>query len=156
MAYFEKDLEAVAALAAFVPLCLSVGGNTGSQASSLVIRALALDEIGPRDWLRVFRRELLMGLALAVGLGLLALARTYLLTPANLIQKPGELVKLTYTISLAVMGICLWGALLGAMLPIAIRAVGRDPALISSPAIATVSDVSGIFIYFGIATLFFF
>lgn len=156
MAYFEKDLEAVAALAAFVPLCLSVGGNTGSQASSLVIRALALGEIGPFDWFRVFRRELLMGLALAAGLGLLALARTYLLTPANLIQKPGELIKLTYTISLAVMGICLWGALLGAMLPIGIRAIGRDPALISSPAIATISDVSGIFIYFGIATLFFF
>jgi magnesium transporter len=156
MAYFEADLEAVAALAAFVPLCLSVGGNTGSQASSLVIRALALDEISPADWLRVFRRELLMGLALAAGLGVLALARTYLLTPDSLIQKPGELVKLTYTISLAVMGICLWGALLGAMLPVAIRAAGRDPALISSPAIATISDVSGIFIYFGIATLFFF
>jgi magnesium transporter len=156
MAVFEGKLEQVAALAAFVPLCLSVGGNTGSQASSLVIRALALDEVTPRDWLRVFRRELLMGLALASALGVLALARTYFLTPSVLLKEADILVRLTFTVSLAVVGICLWGALLGAMLPVAIRAAGRDPALISSPAIATISDVSGIFLYFGIASLFFF
>lgn len=156
MAVFEGDIQAVTALAAFVPLCLSVGGNTGSQAASLVIRALALDEIRIIDWFRVFRRELLMGFALAASLGFLAVLRTWFLTPHNLIQKPGDLEKLTYTISFAVMGICMWGAILGAMLPIAIRKFGWDPALISSPAIATFSDVSGIFIYFGVATLFFF
>jgi magnesium transporter len=156
MAIFEGDIQAVTALAAFVPLCLSVGGNTGSQAASLVIRALALDEIYLSDWFRVFRRELFMGLALAASLGLLAVFRTWFLTPNSLIQGPGDLAKLTYTISFAVMGICLWGAILGAMLPIAIRKLGWDPALISSPAIATFSDVSGIFIYFGVAKVFFF
>jgi magnesium transporter len=156
MAVFEDDLKTVAALAAFVPLCLSVGGNTGSQAASLVIRALALEQVALRDWGRVFRRELLMGLALAASLGALSLARTWFLTPDNLYDGKDQLLKLTYAVSLSVMAICLWGALLGAMLPIAIRALGKDPALISSPAIATVSDVSGIIIYFKIADIFFF
>ena len=155
MAVFEDDLKVVAALAAFVPLCLSVGGNTGSQAASLVIRALALEDVVVRDWWRVFRRELLMGLALAASLGVLSVGRTWFFTPGNLYDDQTQLVKLTYTISLAVMAICLWGALLGAMLPLAIRWVKWDPALISSPAIATVSDVSGIFIYFLIASRFF-
>jgi magnesium transporter len=156
MAVFEDDLKTVAALAAFVPLCLSVGGNTGSQAASLVIRALALEEITAGDAFRVFRRELLMGLALAVSLGALAVFRTWFLTPNNLFANQTELVKLTYTISLSVMAICLWGAMLGAMLPLAIRRLRLDPALISSPAIATISDVSGIVIYFKIANAVFF
>jgi magnesium transporter len=156
MAAFEDDLKQVAALAAFVPLCLSVGGNTGSQAASLVIRALALEEVTVKDWLRVFRRELYMGLALAASLGLLSLFRTWFLTPNNLYDGSDQLLKLTYTVSMAVVAICLWGALLGAMLPVIIRRIGWDPALISSPAIATVSDVSGIFIYFQIANVFFF
>jgi magnesium transporter len=155
MASFEDELDRVAALAAFVPLCLSVGGNTGSQAASLVIRALALEEVTPRQWLRVFRRELLMGLALAGSLGILALLRTWFLTPKNLIHGPNDLLFITYVVSLAVVGICLWGALLGAMLPIIIRSLKMDPALISSPAIATISDVSGILIYFTIASYFF-
>ncbi len=156
MAAFEDKLKVYAALAAFVPLCLSVGGNTGSQAATLVIRALALDEIRLSDWLRVFRRELLMGLALAGSLGFLSVLRTWFLTPDNLYTSQDFLIQLTYAISLAVMAICLWGALLGAMLPIVIRKLGGDPALISSPAIATISDVSGIFIYFKIAKQFFF
>lgn len=156
MAAFEDKLKVFAALAAFVPLCLSVGGNTGSQAATLVIRALALDDIRVADWIRVFRRELLMGLALALSLGVLSVARTWLLTPDNLYKNSDELLRLTYAISLAVMAICLWGALLGAMLPLIIRRLSGDPALISSPAIATISDVSGIYIYFKIVSQFFY
>lgn len=156
MAVYEDDLKAIAALAAFIPLCLSVGGNTGSQASTLVIRALALDEVRVADWFRVFRRELLMGLALALSLGVLSVLRTWFLTPSKLYESPDQLGKLTIAISLAVMAICLWGALLGAMLPILIRRFRGDPALISSPAIATISDVTGIIIYFTIATAVFF
>ena len=156
MATYEDDLKAVAALAAFVPLCLSVGGNTGSQAATLVIRALALDEIALSDWFRIFRRELLMGAALAASLGVLAVGRTWFMTPESLASGPDVLTKLTWVISLSVIGICLWGTLLGSMLPLGIRAVGFDPALISSPAIATLSDISGILIYFTIAAAFFF
>jgi magnesium transporter len=156
MAQYEKELEAVAALAAFVPLVLSVGGNSGSQAATLVIRALALGQVRVFEWFRVFRRELLMALALAASLGVLAILRTLFLTPTTLAGDHVQLVKLTYVITLAVMAMCMWGALLGSMLPLLIRRLGFDPALISSPAIATISDVSGIVIYFTIATYFFF
>ena len=156
MAFFQVKIEAVTVLAIFVPLCLSVGGNTGSQAATLVIRAMALGEVRVADWVRVFRRELLMGTALALSLGALALIRTYFLTPEHLLHRADHLIQLTNTISFAVMGICLWGTILGSMLPIAIQKMGFDPALMSSPIIATLSDVSGIFIFFGVATLFFF
>ena len=156
MAAYEPQLEKVAALAAFVPLCLSVGGNAGSQAATLVIRALALGEITMALWWRVFRRELMMGFALAASLGILAVVRTYFFTPNNLVPMPGMLSKLMYVISLSVMGICLTGVVLGSMLPLAIRRLGGDPALISSPAIATIGDVAGIVIYFTIASFFFF
>jgi magnesium transporter len=158
MAFFESELERVAFMMVFVPLCLSVGGNAGSQASTLVIRALALDQIHLRDWLRVFRRELLMAAALAASLGVLAVARTYFLTPDNILAKvpPEHFWWLVWVVTLAVMGICLTGALVGAMLPLAIKWVGMDPALMSSPFIATLSDVLGIFIFFKIVALFFF
>ncbi len=156
MAFFQVKIETITVLAIFVPLCLSVGGNTGSQAATLVIRAMALGEVRVADWFRVFRRELLMGTALALSLGALALFRTYFLTPEHLLHHAEHLIKLTNTISFAVMGICLWGTILGSMLPIAIYKMGFDPALMSSPIIATLSDVSGIFIFFGVATLFFF
>jgi len=157
MARYEEELEKVAFLMVFVPLCLSVGGNAGSQASTLVTRALALDQIRVADWLRVLRRELLMALALAAGLGILSVLRTYLLTPAGILEKvpEGQFADLLWSVTLAVMGICMTGALIGAMLPLFIKRVGGDPALMSSPFIATLSDVLGIIIYFNIVSLFF-
>jgi magnesium transporter len=152
MAFFESELERVAFLMVFVPLCLSVGGNSGSQAATLVIRALALRQIHTRDWVHVFRRELLMAAALALGLGILAVARTYFLTPSNIAQKvPDDAFwNLTAVVTFAIMGICLCGAIIGAMLPLAIKWWGGDPALMSAPLIATVSDVLGIVIFFTI------
>ncbi len=157
MARYEEELEKVAFLMVFVPLCLSVGGNAGSQASTLVTRALALDQIRVADWLRVLRRELLMALALAAALGVLSVLRTYLLTPAGILEKvpEGQFADLLWSVTLAVMGICMTGALIGAMLPLFIKRVGGDPALMSSPFIATLSDVLGIIIYFNIVSLFF-
>jgi magnesium transporter len=159
MARYEGELDKIAFLMVFVPLCLSVGGNAGSQASTLVTRALALDQIRVADWFRVFRRELLMALALAAGLGLLSILRTWALTPGSILDKvPGdkEFYRLMWTVTLSVMGICLTGALVGAMLPILIAKLGGDPALMSSPFIATLSDVLGIVIYFNIVAIFFF
>jgi len=159
MTQYDDQLKVFTALSFFIPLCLSVGGNAGSQAATLVTRALALEQILIADWWRVLRREILMGLCLAAALGILALLRTYLLTPSKIVppeDMTGILWKLTWVIGISVTGICLWGTLLGAMLPIFFKRVGVDPALTSSPFIATISDVSGIFIYFNIAALFFF
>jgi magnesium transporter len=167
MAFYEKQIAVSAALIACLPLVLSVGGNAGSQAATLVVRALALDQLEPREWRRVLGRELLMGAALAGSLGVLALIRTWYLTPASLLEPaippepdllaPRELLaKLTYVLGLAVAGTCMWGTLLGSILPLVIRRLGADPALVSSPAIATLSDVSGIVIYASIAAVFFF
>lgn len=157
MAFFESEMERVAFILVFIPLCLSVGGNSGSQAATLVIRALALQQIHTRDWLKVFRRELLMAAALAAGLGVLSVARTALLTPSNIKAKvPDEAFwHLTWVVTFSVMGICLCGAIIGAMLPILIHWWRGDPALMSAPLIATVSDVLGIVIFFTIVVAFF-
>ena len=165
MTHYEGKLEGggrsegrgLAFLIVFIPLCLSVGGNSGSQASTLVTRALALKQIDARDWLRVFRRELLMAAALAGTLGVMAVARTYIATPSDVLAKvpEGGFWSLVWVVTFSVMGICLTGAVVGAMLPLGIKAIGWDPALMSSPLIATVSDVLGIVIYFSIITLFF-
>jgi magnesium transporter len=158
MAHFESELERVTFLMVFVPLCLSVGGNSGSQAATLVIRALALDQIHVSDWLRVFRREFLIAAALAGTLGLLSIARTYFFTPDNILSKvpDGHFWNLNWVVTFSVMGICLTGAIIGAMLPLLIKWLGGDPALMSAPLIATLSDVFGIVIFFTIVKQFFF
>jgi magnesium transporter len=153
----EQATKSLAFMIVFIPLCLSVGGNAGSQASTLVTRALALEQVHVSDWFRVFRRELLMAAALAATLGILSVARTYFLTPHNIYEKvpPGHFWSLVWVVTLAVMGICLTGAIVGAMLPILIKWWKGDPALMSSPFIATLSDVLGIVIFFNIVILFF-
>jgi magnesium transporter len=158
MAFFEDAIKRVAFLVVFIPLCLSVGGNAGSQAATLVIRALALEQIRVRDWLLVFRRELLMAAALALMLGGFSVVRTHFLTPANVQADvpEGQFWLLNCVVTCSVMGICLCGAVIGAMLPLAIKAIGRDPALMSAPLIATLSDVFGIIIFFSTVILFFF
>jgi magnesium transporter len=155
MAWNEEKIRAFAALVACLPLVMSVGGNAGSQAATLVVRSLSLEQIRPYEWRRVLGREVLMGLALAGTLGLLALFRTYFLTPSSLIPSDDILVKLTIVLGTAVVAVCLCGTLLGAMLPLVIHRLGGDPALVSSPAIATFSDVAAIVIYANIALLFF-
>lgn len=236
MSYFEEAIAAVVVLSLFVPLCISTGGNSGSQAATLVTRALALGQITPRDWARVLRRELLMGVALGLTLGGIAFVRGALTPPetrsgpqkerepfavrvpagqdvpteriqeawwkherlteytvpaqgvvtrtldkwqkvrlpsgaadvapvkdgdtlvyefparCEIRTEPVGWLALAKVIALSVMGICLWGTLIGAMLPLLFRQIGVDPALASSPFVATAVDVTGIFIFFSIAS----
>lgn len=158
MARYQGELDKLVVLSVFLPLCISVGGNAGSQASTLVTRALALEQIRVADWGRVFRRELLTAAALAVALGGLSVARSYWLTPNSVLTKiePTQFWNLVWSVSLAAMAICVTGTVIGAMLPLVIKWMRGDPALMSSPFIATLSDILGIVIYFNVCAYFFF
>jgi magnesium transporter len=157
MAHFDDVMRSVTVLALFVPLCISTGGNAGSQAATLIVRAMALGQVTVRDWFRVVRHEVLMGLALGVTLGAIGLARTGLLTPHHVLMNPDgtttDLFRLMLVVSLAITTICLWGTLIGSMLPMAFKRLGVDPGMASSPFVATFVDVTGIVIYFTIATI---
>ena len=133
----------------FIPLIISAGGNCGSQSATLIMRALALGELTPRDWYRVFVREVLMGLSLGFGLGIVGFLRA-LLTPSDKIAE-GELFKLSLTIGLAVSAVVLCGNLVGALMPLLLKRLGFDPALMSNPFVASLVDVTGIVVYFAIA-----
>ena len=153
MGFFEKEIEKAVVLALFVPLIISSGGNSGSQASTLVIRALAIGEIGLRDWWRVIRREIFTGLALGSILGTIGFLRIALWSLfADLYGPHWFLVALTVGASL--IGVVLWGALTGSLLPFLLRRLGFDPAVSSAPFVATLVDVTGLVIYFSIAFVF--
>jgi magnesium transporter len=150
MGYFEEEIRRAVVLALFVPLIIASGGNSGSQASTLVIRALALGEIKLKDWMRVFRRELYSGLALGFILGTIGFLRIAIWAHfADVYGDHSFLVALT--VGLALVGIVLWGAVAGAMLPFIMRRLGFDPAASSAPFVATLVDVTGLVLYFSIA-----
>jgi magnesium transporter len=152
--YFQTELELVTALSLFVPLIISSGGNSGSQASTLVIRAMAVGEVRVRDWWRVARRELAAGLALGAVLGLLGLLRVYLGPVTGVEYDPGlRIALLGAVVGLSVVGVVVFGTVVGSMLPFLLRTIGFDPASASAPLVATVVDVSGLLIYFTIATV---
>jgi magnesium transporter len=152
LAAFEDSMRAVLALSLFVPLCISTGGNSGSQAATLITRAIALGHIRLREWWRVLRHELLMGLALGFALGLIGFVRAAL-TPASVLGNADRWL-LALAISQSVAAICLWGTLVGSMLPLVFKKLGFDPGYASSPFVATFVDVTGIVIYFSIANLY--
>lgn len=146
---FQGQLDTVPLLALFLPMIVSTGGNSGSQASTLVIRAMALGEVRAADWWLILRRELLTGLALGSVLGVMALGRVVLWGSWG---RYGEHFLLVAVVAgLSVLGCVLAGTLAGAMLPFVLRKLGADPASASAPFVATLVDVSGILIYFGIA-----
>ena len=150
MGFFEKEIERAVVLALFVPLIISSGGNSGSQASTLVIRALALGEVRLRDWWRVVYREVFTGLALGSILGAIGFLRVALWSIfTNLYGPHWFLVALT--VGLSLIGIVLWGTLIGSVLPFGLRRLGFDPAASSAPFVATLVDVTGLVIYFTIA-----
>lgn len=151
---FESSIAAVTALALFVPLCISTGGNSGSQAATLITRAMALGDVTTRDWWRVLRRELVMGAALGLALGVVAFVRASV-TPQHILGSMDR-VTMGFVIGGSVAAICLWGTLVGAMLPLFFKRLGFDPAFASSPFVATFVDVTGIVIYFTIANAFIF
>jgi magnesium transporter len=152
MSIFEDALARAVVLALFIPLVISSGGNAGSQASTLVIRAMAMQEVRLRDWWRVLRRELAAGLLLGVVLGVIGLLRVVLWPQRD--REFGEhffLIGLTVAVSL--VWIVMWGAIAGSMLPFVLRRSGLDPASASAPFIATLVDVTGLVIYFSVASV---
>jgi magnesium transporter len=152
MGFFEKEIERAVVLALFVPLIISSGGNSGSQASTLVIRALALGEVSLRDWWRVMRREVFSGLGLGLILGAIGFLRITIWSGFSKIYGPHWLL-VALTVGLALIGIVLWGTLAGSMLPFILRRLGFDPATSSAPFVATLVDVTGLVIYFSVAVV---
>jgi magnesium transporter len=157
MSYFEEELARAIVLGLFIPLIISSGGNSGSQATTLVIRAMALGEVTLRDWWRVIRREVAFGLTLGCMLGAIGVARIVLwqqiavATNRNLYGPHYMLVASTVGASL--IGVVLFGTLAGAMLPFVLRKLGFDPASASAPFVATLVDVTGLVIYFTVASM---
>ncbi len=152
MAYYEHEIQRAVVLALFIPLIISSGGNSGSQASTLIIRAMALDEVRIRDWWRVLGRELGVGLCLGAFLGLVGLVRI-LVFPMGINFTGSVHGLIALTVALSVLGTVVWGTLAGAMLPFLLRRCKLDPASASAPFVATLVDVSGLVIYFTLASL---
>ncbi len=150
MGAFEAEIERAVVLALFVPLIISSGGNSGSQASTLVIRALALGEVTLGDWWRVIRRELAAGLALGGILGGIGFLRISVWSTFSDIYGPHWLL-VALTVGLSLVGIVLWGTVVGSLLPFVLRRLGFDPATSSAPFVATLVDVTGLVIYFSVA-----
>ena len=153
MGFFENEIEKAVVLALFVPLIISSGGNSGSQATTLVIRAMALGEVALRDWWRVMRREILAGLALGSILGTIGFLRITIWSFFSKIYGPHWLL-VALTVGVSLIGIVLWGTLAGSMLPFLLRRAGLDPATSSAPFVATLVDVTGLVIYFSVGLVF--
>jgi len=152
MARFEQQIAKALIVVLFVPLIISTGGNSGAQAATLVVRAMALDEVRLRDWWRVVRRELAVGLSLGAILGVVGLATT--LTWQAVFESAGEHHwVLAATIACSILAVALWGTIAGSMLPFVLRRFGFDPASASAPLVATLVDASGLVIYFTIAAV---
>jgi magnesium transporter len=154
MGYFEGEIQKFVVLALFIPLIISSGGNTGSQASTLIIQAMAVGEISIAHWWKVIRRELIQGVMLGTVLGIIGFIRVVVW--ANI--SPGVYgdheIRVAFTVGFALLGVVLWGTLSGSMLPIVLKKLGADPAVSSAPFVATLVDVTGLVIYFSVAYLF--
>ncbi|HEU5078703.1 MAG TPA: magnesium transporter [Opitutaceae bacterium] len=150
MSFFEDEMKRAIVLGLFVPLVISSGGNAGSQAATLVIRALALGEFKLKDWWRVMRREVAVGLSLGVILGVIGFLRIAAWSAFSNIYGPHWHI-VGVTVGVALVGIVLWGSLMGSMLPLLIKRLGFDPATSSAPFVATLVDVTGLIIYFSVA-----
>jgi magnesium transporter len=153
MGYYQDEIAKAVVLALFVPLIMSSGGNSGSQATTLVIRAMALGEVRLRDWWRVLYREIASGLVLGIVLGLVGLLRISF-WPARQTLYGAHYQVIAMAIGCSLVGIVTWGTLMGAMLPLVLKRLGFDPAAASAPFVATLVDVTGLVIYFTVASLF--
>ncbi|MFM9026900.1 MAG: magnesium transporter, partial [Bacteroidota bacterium] len=153
MGYFTNELNRAVILALFIPLIISSGGNSGSQAATLIIRAMALGELTIEQWWNVMRRELLSGLVLGTILGVIGFMRIAAWTLFTDIYGP-HWMMIAFSVSLSLIGVVMIGTLSGSMLPLLLRRMGIDPAISSAPFIATLVDVTGLVIYFSIAYMF--
>jgi len=152
MSFFENEIDKAVVLALFIPLIVSSGGNSGSQASTLIIRALALGEITVMDWWRIIRKEIVTGLYLGLILGIIGFARVTTWHFFTDIYGPHWLL-IAITIGIAVFSVVLWGTIMGSMMPLFLKKLGLDPATSSAPFIATMVDVTGLVIYFSFASM---
>jgi len=152
MGFFEKEIARAVVLALFVPLIISSGGNSGSQASTLVIRALAIGELKLADVWRVIRREIFSGLALGCILGAIGFLRISIWSAFSSLYGP-HWVLVASTVALALVGVVVWGTLVGSVLPFVLRRLGFDPATSSAPFVATLVDVTGLIIYFSVGVV---
>jgi magnesium transporter len=153
MQYFQGELEKAVVLAMFIPLIMSSGGNSGSQATSLLIRGLALGDVRLADWWRVAVREVPTGLLLGALLGVIGAARIMLWQWLGFYDYGPHMGLIALTVAGALVGIVAFGSLVGSMLPFLLQRVGLDPASASAPLVATLIDVTGLVIYFGVAAL---
>ena len=153
MGFFEGEIQKAVVLALFLPLIISSGGNSGSQSSALVIRAMALAEVSIRDWFRVFKREIISGLGLGVILGSIGFARIAIWNQFFPKLYGEHWMLIGFVIFFSLIGVVLWGSLAGAMLPFLLRRLGFDPAKAAAPFVATIVDVTGLVIYFFVAAL---
>jgi magnesium transporter len=151
MAYFEDEIKKAVVLALFVPLIISSGGNSGSQASTLIIQAMAVGEITLRDWWRVMRREIISGLLLGTVLGIIGFLRILAWHSFDPTLYGEHWLAIGITVGLTLLGVVLWGTFSGSMLPMILKRLGADPAVSSAPFVATLVDVTGLVIYFSIA-----
>jgi magnesium transporter len=153
MGFFDGEIQKAVVLALFIPLILSSGGNSGSQASTLIIQAMSVGEITIADWWRILRRELISGLLLGTVLGLIGFFRIIIWHTI----KPGFYGDHPYlvasTIGFTLVGVVIWGTIAGSMLPIVLKKLGADPAASSAPFVATLVDVTALIIYFSVAML---
>jgi len=154
MQHFQSELEKAVVLTLFIPLIMSSGGNSGSQATSLIIRAVALQEVRLHDWWRVALRELPTGVTLGTILGVIGMVRIALWQNLGVFDYGEHWVLVAFTVGAALVGIVTFGSLAGSMLPFILKRIGFDPASASAPFVATLVDVTGLVIYFSIALVF--
>lgn len=154
MQHFQNEIAKVVILATFIPLIISSGGNSGSQASTLIIQAMALGEVTIADWWRIMRRELVSGFLLGLTiclLGIAVISTWHIMSPDTF---GDHYLRIAFTVGISLLGIVLWGSLMGSMLPLFMKWLGADPAASSTPFVATLVDVTGLIIYFSVAYLF--
>ncbi|AJH14118.1 magnesium transporter [Myroides profundi] len=154
MGHFEDEIEKAVVLALFVPLIISSGGNSGSQAASLIIRAMALGELKLNDWWYVMRKEIASGVMLGGILGIIGFVRIFIWQEAGIYDYGEHWIAIGLSVSVSLLFIVLWGTLSGSLIPFILRKFGMDPATASAPFVATLVDVSGLIIYFSIAAMF--
>ncbi|MFI5217949.1 MAG: magnesium transporter [Bacteroidia bacterium] len=152
MSFFENEIAKAVVLVLFIPLIVSSGGNTGSQAATLIIRAMALGEVTLKDWWHIMKREIISGLILGIILGALGFIRVSAAEAVGGYYGPHWML-IGFTIAFALIGVVTWGTIMGSMLPLVLKRFGADPATSSAPFIATLVDVTGLIIYFSIAAI---
>lgn len=152
MGYFQSEIEAATVLAMFIPLIISSGGNTGSQAASLIIRSMAIKELRLSDWWYVMRKEILSGLLLGAILGTIGFIRIAIWQEANIYDYGPFWLWIGLSVGVSLVGVVLWGTLTGSLIPFILKRCGLDPATASAPFVATLVDVTGLIIYFAVAT----